>query len=504
MGREKNIIVQMESISKSFPGVQALKDVDFICSKGEVHAIVGENGAGKSTLINILGGVFSPDSGKIYLNGKNVKFKSPHAAQHAGISIIHQQQELVLVPYMSVAENILLGQEICGRSGFVKLREMKNRATDVLDIIGAKINTNDIVFNLGSTKQKLVQIAKALVLNPNILVVDEPTASLGKQEAENFFKVLRTLRNSGTTIIYISHLLEEIFKIADRVTILKDGVRVATKKISETDIDEVVRLMIGRELGNLFPKKKDSEDYSKKNRLSVRNLNRGNELLDINMNLYSGEILGIAGLEGNGQKALLKTIFGALEKDKGEIYIDGKQVTIKKPSDAIESGMALITDKRATEGLCLGLNVKHNFALPTLRMRQVFGIIRSDKEKEIVINNIKDLNVKTPSLTKIVKYLSGGNQQKIVVGKWLNAEPRILLFIEPTIGIDVGAKTEIYQLIRELADSKGRGVVVVTSDMLELRGLCDRILVMYKGKIVSEIDGKDATEESIIEAAVNH
>lgn len=491
-------IVKMDSVSKRFPGVQALDNVTFSCRKGEIHALIGENGAGKSTLIKILGGVFPPDSGRIQLRGEETTFKSPHSAQVAGVNIVHQ--EFSLVPYMSVTENILLGQEDCNRLGLVKSATMRERAMQALDMVNVQLDPDGLVTNLSAGHQKLVEIAKALTANPDILVVDEPTAPLTKSETHDFFEVLKASKEKGTTVIYISHHLEEIFQIADRVTILKDGKKVATKAVSDIEEDDLIKMMIGRDLGDVFPQKTMSP--SGESILSIRHLERKQELHDINLNLRKGEILGVAGLKGQGQDVLLKAIFGALPKDSGHIEVDGKLVQISRPAQAIKSGMALVTDKRATEGLCPHLSVKDNLALPTLKKRQHLGIIHRSNEDLTIKKTVNDLDIQTPSLRKLVKFLSGGNQQKVVVGKWLIAEPRIILFIDPTVGIDVGAKTELYRLMRQLAEERNIGVLVVTSDMLELLGLCDRILVMYEGRIVAEISGEGATEEEIMRAAV--
>jgi ribose transport system ATP-binding protein len=491
-------IVKMVSVSKRFPGVQALENVTVSCKKGEIHALIGENGAGKSTLIKILGGVFPPDSGHIQLRGDDVAFKSPHAAQVAGINIVHQ--EFSLVPYMSVTENILLGQETCNRFGLVRAAIMRQRALEALHLVSVELDPDDLISNLSASQQKLVEIAKALTANPDILVVDEPTAPLTKSETLDFFEVLRASKEKGTTIIYISHHLEEIFQIADRVTVLKDGKKVATKAVGDINEDDLIRMMIGRELGDMFPQKRINP--RRENILSIRGLERRQELYDINLNLRKGEILGVAGLKGQGQDVLLKTVFGALPKDSGKIEVDGRPFDIRSPAQAIRAGMALVTDKRASEGLCSLLSVRDNLALPTLKKRQHLGIIEKGKEDVTIKKNVTDLDIQTPSLRKLVKFLSGGNQQKIVVGKWLIAEPQIILFIDPTVGIDVGAKTELYRLMRQLAEKRDMGVLVVTSDMLELLGLCDRILVMYGGRIVAEISGQDATEEEIMRAAV--
>lgn len=492
--------VQMVGICKSFPGVKALKNVSFSCKSGEIHALVGENGAGKSTLIKILGGVYQPDAGTVSINGIEHNLRSPREAQVAGVSVIHQEHSLV--PYMTVAENILLGDERRNRLGLVNERINRDRARAVLESIGCEIRTGEIVANLNSTKQKLVEVAKALALEPSILVVDEPTASLGKKETDLFFAALGRLRDDGVSIVYISHLLDEIFQIADRVTVLKDGEYVATKETRDTDGDELIRLMIGRKVGELFPPKSKDINENKVPILSLQHLQCGNELRDVSLSLNPGEILGIAGLEGNGQGSLLRAVFGALDLDSGTILIDGKPIRISKPSEAIRAGIALVTEDRAREGLCLQLSVTENLALPTLRKRQTMGILSQNREEKMVKQTVSNLNIKTTSFANQVQFLSGGNQQKVVIGKWLNAEPRIILFIEPTLGIDVGAKADVYQLIRKLAEERGKGVIVVTSDMLELLGLCDRILVMYQGQVVADIPRETATEEKITKAAV--
>jgi len=491
-------IVRMEAISIRFPGVQALDGVDLACRRGEIHALVGENGAGKSTLIKILGGVYPPDSGSILLHGEKISFKNPQAAQRAGIHIVHQ--EFSLVPYLSVTENILLGQEETNGLGLIKASLMRRLALEALELVRLKLDPESLIVHLSASQQKLVEIAKALIAKPDILVVDEPTAPLNREETASFFETLRELKKGGATVIYISHRLEELFQIADRVTILKDGRKVATREMGEIDEDGLIRMMIGRALGDMFPRKGVGKAGEKV--LSVRNLERKGEIQGVSFDLHKGEVLGIAGLKGQGQEALLKTVFGVLAKNRGELAVDSAPAKINRPAQAIAAGMALVTDKRGSEGLCPLLSVRHNLSLPTLEKRQTMSVIDRRREREAVEAAVRSLNIATPSLNKLVKYLSGGNQQKTVIGKWLAAEPKIVLFIDPTVGIDVGAKTELYRLIRALAEEREMGVLLVTSDMLELLGLCDRILVMYEGRIVSQIPGPEATEEKIMRAAV--
>lgn len=493
------MIVRMEWTSKAFPGVQALDKVTFTCRKGEVHALVGENGAGKSTLIKILGGVFQPDEGKIVLQGKEIVFKTPNEAQRAGINIVHQ--EFNLVPYMTVAENIFLGQERrYVHLGFINSSELRHQAEEILDLIGFYLDPDSLVINLSAAQQKIVEIAKVLATKAIILVVDEPSAPFSREELKGLFKLINRLKNEGTTIIYISHRLEEIFEIADSVTVLKDGKKIATRDIQEVDEDDIIKMMIGRELGDMFPKK--SSKIKREKILSIRNLSREGTLYNINLDLYKGEILGIAGLKGHGQRVLLKTIFGVYSKDKGEILIDGKKAKINGPKDAKNYRMALITDKKEVEGLCPALSVRQNTALPTLDKRQYFGFIKTQQEIEAVKKAISDLSIQTPSLSKIVRYLSGGNKQKVVIGKWLIDNPRIVLFIDPTMGIDVGTKAELYHLMRQLAETNEIGILVVSSEMKEMLGLCDRVVVMHNGRIAAEFSAEEASEEKIMRAAV--
>ncbi len=501
--RNGETLLRMESITKMFPGVRALASVDFSCSKGEIHALLGENGAGKSTLIKILGGVYQPDEGSMYLDDdtSSVVCRSPFAAQKLGISIVHQ--EFNLIPYMTVAENIFLGQEDCNKLKCIRAACMKDEAQVILKRLGSEMSPTDLVVTLDSTNQKMVQIAKAIVTKPKILVVDEPTASLGTHEIEQFFNVLRDLKEQGTTVIYISHLLEEVFEIADRMTILKDGKLVRVRNVSETSMEEVIRDMIGRELGELFPEKSGNVHREVSESLfSVTDLNLGRALRNVNFSLSSGEILGVAGLEGNGQNELLKTVFGIFGKDSGTIKVKGKAVTVRTPQDAIRCGFSLVSDKRKVEGICPDLSVHQNLMLPTLKKRQTFGFIDRQSERELVDRNVKEYRIKTSDNRKAVRFLSGGNQQKVILGKWLNSNPDIVFLMEPTQGVDVGAKAEIYQLIRNLADREQKGIVMVSGDMLELLGLCDRVIVMHTGEIVKELKGSSITEENILRAAV--
>jgi ribose transport system ATP-binding protein len=493
-------VLQITSITKRFPGVLALDDVSISFRKAEVHALVGENGAGKSTLIKILGGVFLPDSGSITLRGKAVTLGSTHTAQLQGISVVHQ--ELVLVPNLSAAENIMLGLEDCNALGLVRFGALRRRAHAALAKLGVSLDVNERVSRLDAASQKLVQIAKAAISNPSILILDEPTAPLGAAQTAALFKAILELKAAEGTIIYISHRLEEVFRIADRVTVLKDGRKVATVQKEQLQEDGLVRMMIGRELGDLFPPRRPRRESRVV--LRVRGLSYSRrQLRDISFEVGEGEVVGIAGLKGQGQDTLLKLLFGALPRSGGEVQIDGRPLAAgARPARAISAGLALITDKRAVEGLCPLLSLGHNLTLPTLMRRQHFGLVRFQEERAVIDRTIADMNIQTSSAKKMVHDLSGGNQQKVIIGKWLAAKPRVLMFIEPTLGIDVGAKAEVYRLVRGLAETTGLGVILVTSDMLELLGLCDRILVMYAGRIVRDLPRQEATEELITRAAV--
>jgi ribose transport system ATP-binding protein len=493
-------VLQISAISKRFPGVIALDQVGISFREAEVHALVGENGAGKSTLIKILGGVFAPDSGSITLRGNRVDLGSPHKAQSLGIGVVHQ--ELVLVPNLSAAENIMLGFEECNALGLVRFGALRRRAREAVARLGVRLDLGEKVSRLDAASQKLVQIAKATVSRPSILILDEPTAPLDAAQTDALFGAIEQLKAAGGTVIYISHRLEEVFRIADRVTVLKDGRVVDTTTKSGLHEDELVRMMIGRELGDLFPSRQQPREHRRV--LRVQGLSyRRRQMRNISFTVGEGEVVGFAGLKGQGQDTLLKLLFGALPRSGGEVVVDGRPLPIgSRPPRAIAAGLALITDKRAAEGLCTLLSLEHNMALPTLRRRQTVGLVRFREEQETVRGMIADLNIQTPSARKMVQHLSGGNQQKVIIGKWLMARPRVLMFIEPTLGIDVGAKAEVYRLVRRLADATGLAVLLVTSDMLELLGMCDRILVMYNGRIVRDLPRGEATEELITRAAV--
>jgi len=493
------IILEVKSISKTFPGVKALDNVSLSFKKGKIHAIIGENGAGKSTLIKILTGKFGPDEGKIILKGKEVFFKSTFEAQCKGIAAVYQ--EPASVPYMTVAENIFLGQWRRFFNGLaVDKKQLQLEAKEILDSIGmGYLNLNTLVKHLRASEKKWVDIARVISIDPEIIIFDEPTAPLSEVESKQLFKIIADFKNKGRTILYISHRLEEIFRISDTVSILKDGRVVGIRETSEVTYDDVVKMMVGREVSTVFPK--SPEEISPEKALSIRNLSSKSFLKGVSLDLYRGEILGIAGLKGQGQNVLLRILFGIIPKDKGEIYIEGEKVEIRSPKDAIKKGIVLLSEKRNEEGLCLSQPVQHNLALSSLNDRQIWGFIRAREEKAITEQIVRKLKIRVPSVLTKVEYLSGGNRQKVVIGKWMATQARILMFEEPTLGIDVSTKMEIYHLLRQLANS-GKSILMVSSDMIELLGMSDRIVVMYKGSIVQEFKKEEATEEKILRASI--
>lgn len=425
-------IIRMEGISKAFPGVQALDRVDFEAYSGEVMALVGENGAGKSTLMKILSGAYMKDTGRIYIDGKRVEIQNPYHAQLLGISTIYQ--ELNVTPNQTVAQNIFLGREIkrkgiLGKLGFVDKKEMERRAKELLNRVGANIDPRELVKNLSVAQRQMVEIAKALSLEAKIIIMDEPTSALGPEEVEKLFEIIRQLKEQGIAIIFISHRLEEVFKIADRITILRDGKLVGVMSKDEATFDKVIYLMVNRPLGDMFKK----EEVSKgKPILDVKNL-KSEIIKDVSFTLYEGEILGIAGLVGSGRTELVRLIFGADPKISGEIYLNGEKVEIKSPEDAVKHGIGLVPEDRQNQGLILKMSVRENIGVTIIRkILKFLGFIDKNKLTEIAENFVKRLNIKTPSIFEKVLYLSGGNQQKVVLAKWLSSNPKILILDEPT------------------------------------------------------------------------
>lgn len=488
-------LLLMRGISKSFPGVQALQDVALEVRAGEVHALVGENGAGKSTLMRILVGVHQRDAGEILLRGRTVEIPSPIHARTLGISIIHQ--ELNQVPALSVAENIFLGREPRRGPGFVDYVEMYDRAGELLQELGLPIDPHRKVGSLTVAEQQLVEIAKALSVEADLLIMDEATAALTVKETERLFQFIRDLRARGVGIIYITHRLEEIFRIADRVTVLRDGRYVATYPIGEVTMDDLIRLMVGRHLDEKFPKEAVPRGEPV---LEVRGLTTEGLFEDVTLTLHRGEIVGIAGLVGSGKTHVAHAIFGATPIDAGEIWLQGRPVTIRSPQDAIAHGIGLVTEDRKRLGLVLSMNVRDNITLPVLPELERIGFVDRGREQALVRQAIEELDMAVASPEQIVRQLSGGTQQKVVVAKWLQARAKVLLLAEPTRGIDVGAKVEMYRLMVALA-KRGVGILMVSSELPEILGMSDRILVMHEGRITAEFTREEASQEAILASA---
>jgi len=495
-GNDNEYVLRMEKIDKRFPGVHALNQVDFDLKRGEVHVLLGENGAGKSTLIKILSGAYQPNSGEIYLNGNKVEITSPHDGQMMGISVVYQ--ELNLVPMLSVAENMVLGRYPM-KNGMVDWARMYREAEELLEEMNAHLDVRLPVRDFGVAQQQMVEISKSLGLNANIIVMDEPTAALTEREIEELFKAIHTLKAKGVSIIYISHRLEEVPIIGDRVTVLRDGELVGTRNVKDITLDDMIRMMIGRNLTEKFPKEHIERGEEL---LRVEGLGRGKDVHDVSFTLHKGEILGIAGLVGAGRTETARLLFGADEHDTGKIFLEGKEVQISKPSDAIKLGIGFLTEDRKGQGLVLVLSVAHNTTLASFEaLFPNSPLLNLKHEREQADYYVKAMRVRTPSLDHRVEFLSGGNQQKTVVAKWLCSQSRVLIFDEPTRGIDVGAKVEVYQLMNELV-KEGAGVIMISSEMPEVMGMSDRILVMHDGTISGEIMPEEATEEKILRLAM--
>lgn len=489
------IIVSMTGINKSFPGVKALDNVDFELRSGEVMALLGENGAGKSTLVKILSGVYTRDSGEMKIFGKEYGNLTPKQAQAAGVAIIHQ--ELNMCKHLSVAENIFLGRELV-KGGMLSNGEMEAEAKRILDELNIEISPDQVVGELTISKQQMVEIAKALSVNARILIMDEPTSSLTAKEIDDLFRIIRTLKQNGCGIVYISHRLEELHNIVDRVTIMRDGQYITTMNFADTNMNEIITNMVGREIKEKFPRitcKKGKEIFS------VKNLNAGPMVRDISFSLYEGEIVGFAGLMGAGRTETTRAIFGIDPKKSGKLYLEGREITVNCPHDAIINGIVLAPEDRKKDGLCTKLSIRHNIALPNLDLICTrLGVIRHKKENEICEKAVTELGVRTPGIDIDAGNLSGGNQQKVVVGKWLVRNSKVVIFDEPTRGIDVAAKVEIYNIINELK-RKGIAVMIVSSEMPEVLGIADRIIVMCDGRITGEVSSAETTQNEILTLA---
>lgn len=494
-------VLELKNIYKSFPGVKVLEDVTLQVRPGEVHALMGENGAGKSTLMKILMGIYKADQGSIFLEGKETVIHGPKDAMSKGISMIHQELNTVLD--MEVAENVFVGRELL-KKGFEKLKivdiaRMREETGKYFREMNIDIDPRAKMRTLSVAEMQLVEIVKAISLNSRIIVMDEPTSAITEKEATVLFTQIERLKKQGVAIIYISHKMDEIFRISDTITVLRDGQWIGTKPAKELDNDMLIKMMVGRELTDIYPK--DPVEIGEVV-LEVKNLSRGKKVQDASFSLRKGEVLGIAGLVGAGRSELVETIFGLYPKTGGQIFLHGKEVHIKSSADAIKNKMALITEDRKQTGLNLIVSVKENIASVSIGKLSSHGIVNDKKINEVSEKYIKELKIKTPDGNAIVGNLSGGNQQKVVLAKWLLDEPDIIIFDEPTRGIDIGAKRDIYLLINNLA-KEGKAVIVISSEMAEVMGICDRILVMAEGRINGEVRREEFSQEVIMGYASN-
>ncbi len=488
-------ILKMQGICKSFPGVRVLDQVNLDLREGEVHALLGENGAGKSTLIKILGGIYNADEGKIFLGGEEVKISSVLDAQNRDIRIIHQ--EIVLVPFRSIAENIFLGRELQNRAGFLDKKQMYEKTEEIIQEFGLDLLPDMLVSELSIGMQQLVEIVKAVSTDAKIIVMDEPTSSLSEHEVEFLFRTIRLLKEKKVGIIYISHKIPELYEIADRVTVLRDGHTIRTCPIHEVTSEQLINMMVGRELTKYYIKTENPiGDIS----LEARGLSCGRLFENVSFYARYGEIVGFSGLIGAGRTEVMKTVFGILKKSGGSIYLDGKEMDIRKPEDAIGAGIAYIPEDRKSEGLILINSVAFNMTLAAIK-DIIRGIrVNKSKRKEIVEHYVDAFSIKVTSEEQLVGNLSGGNQQKVVLGKWLARKPKVIILDEPTRGIDVGSKSEIYRIINQLA-GEGVSIILVSSELPEVINMCDRIYIMGEGRIKGEIGQAEFSQEKIMEYA---
>ncbi|MEZ4642655.1 MAG: sugar ABC transporter ATP-binding protein [Chloroflexota bacterium] len=491
---EQNPIMQMRDISKSFGGVHALNHVQMEVYAGEVHALLGENGAGKSTLIKTMTGVYQPDSGEIYLHGELIRFAGPRDAQQHGIGAIYQEPSLF--PDLDIAENIMAGRQPM-RNGRIDWRSMHREARNVLQQLGVGLDPRIKARNLSVAQQQTVEIARALSLNAKLLIMDEPTSSLTLTEVEELFRIIRQLRDTGTAIIFISHRLEELFAVADRVTILRDGQYVGTREMSGVQTEDLIQMMVGRQIDELFPKQ---EAAIGETLLEVADLTVSGKFENVTFSLRAGEILGLAGLIGAGRTDVARSLFGIQPAQSGTIKVNGHAVTIRSPQQAMELGLGFVPEDRQHHGLVLPMSIADNITLPILPRYATAGWVREQETKRVAAAAAKKLEVKSAGITQKAKELSGGNQQKVVLAKWLETGPRILILDEPTRGIDVGTKAAVHQLMSDLA-SQGVAILMISSELPEILGMSDRILVMREGHITGEFMRAEATQEKLMAAA---
>ena len=491
-------LVEMTQINKKFPGVNALSDAHFELLPGEVHALVGENGAGKSTMMKILVGIYPKDSGQVLLEGKPVNITNPKGAEAAGISIIHQ--ELNLMNDLTVAQNIFIGREPRKWLPFIiDEKKLVANAQKLLADLHIDLDPNEKVENLSVAQQQMAEIAKALSFKSKVLIMDEPTATLTDREINELFRIIRDLRSRGVGVVHISHRLEELKQISDRITVMRDGHTIETMQTKEASIDEVIRLMVGRTIFQESPE--IPANPSKEVILEVKNLNRGRLVQDVSFKLHRGEVLGFAGLVGAGRTEVLRAVFGADKPRSGTIVVKGKEVKINSPSAAVKNGIGYLSEDRKRFGLATSMDVQTNISLTVIsKLSDKIGRVNFGKIKSLAEKFVKQLGVRTPSITQLVQFLSGGNQQKVAIAKWLNADTEIIIFDEPTRGIDVGAKSEIHHLMNDLA-AQGKGVIMISSELPEVLRMSHRIVVMCEGRITGELPGGVSTQEEIMTLA---
>ncbi len=487
--------IEMRGINKSFGSNQVLKDAGFVLKDGEVHALMGENGAGKSTLMKILTGVYTKDAGTIIVDGQEVNYKNPQEAEKAGIVFIYQ--ELNVLFDLTVEENLFMGKEITKGFGICDKKAMRQKAQEVMDRMGVHIPIDAVMSELSVGQQQMVEICKALMVDAKVLIMDEPTAALTESETRVLFEVMRSLSAKGVSIVYISHRMEEIFEMCERITILRDGQYVGTKYIKDITMDDVVQMMIGREIGERYPHRnaKIGDEV-----IRVENLSSGKKFHDVNFSVNAGEVLGVAGLMGAGRTEIMQAVFGNLPIDGGKIYINGKEVSIKNPRQAISSGIGFITEDRKTEGLLLEKSIAENIEIANLGKVSNKGVLAPKKQSELVKRGIDEFRVRCFGPQHECNNLSGGNQQKVVLAKWIYTDPKILILDEPTRGVDIGAKKEIYNVINDMA-AKGVAVIMVSSELPEVLGMSDRIMVVHEGKVTGIIDGATADQAKVMTLA---
>lgn len=487
--------ITMKNIHKAFGKNEVLTGVDFELLPGEVHALMGENGAGKSTMMNVLTGLHKRDQGTITINGEDYYFSNPKEAEQKGIAFIHQ--EMNIWPEMTVLENLFIGKELRNKLGILKINEMREMAKEQFKKLAVSISLDEKAGNCSVGEQQMIEIAKALMTNAEVIVMDEPTAALTEREIQHLFDVINSLRRQNVSIVYISHRMEEIFAICDRITVMRDGKTVDTKAIPETSFDEVVKKMVGRELKDRFPARKPTVGEVV---LEVKDLSRAGEFENVSFSVRSGEIVGFSGLMGAGRTEIMRSIFGLAHPDHGVMKMNGEEIKIHNPAQAVEKGIGFITEDRKVEGLVLDFSIRENIALPNLKSFSPKGIIDEKNEMEFVNLLIERLRIKTESAETSARSLSGGNQQKVVIAKWIGIGPKVLILDEPTRGVDVGAKFEIYQLMNELTD-RGVAIIMVSSELPEVIGMSDRILVVHEGHISGELKKDEATQEKIMTLA---